>query len=127
MRRLWIFLTVLALIGPGPAFGQMGYAGYSCGKFGQQYGESPDVMEAIYFSWAQGFMFGMLVSAAASKDDPPDGKRFVKVLNSLTPPDFGVSAQKSFLRWYCDEHPLKLYATAVLALLEKIQDHQPEK
>jgi len=117
MRRLWIFLTVLALVGPGsaPAFGQMGYAAYSCAKFAEQYGRSPGATERLYFSWAQGFMLGhwMAVVAFELEDDPQLEEMLGKTrkemireaFDALNHSGFGVSAQKSFLRRYCDQPP----------------------
>lgn len=82
-----------------PTFG--GGAGLkTCAEFANAYQTQPKLMENIFFTWAQGYMTGRNIWS----DD-----RMFQIDLSVWAPD----TQKSHIRDYCDEHPLKLYIEAV--------------
>jgi hypothetical protein len=80
----------------------------TCGKFAETYRNSPEAAEAIYFVWAQGFMTGRNSAYAMQKQDMRD-------LNAITP-----SEQQTWIRTYCDAHPLTYYFIAVLDLFQNL-------
>jgi hypothetical protein len=61
----------------------------------------------FFFSWAQGFMTGWNVAT--------DDENLIDLL--------GMKAQdqKTYLRDYCDKHPLKNYLDGVVALMKQIR------
>lgn len=67
--------------------------------------------ELRYFSWAQGYMSGILMRAPPGKDEH---------LN-LLPPQFPVAAQIRFVRNYCANHAETDYEDAVLVLYRKLR------
>lgn len=76
----------------------------SCAEFAKLYVETPDETEAAFYSWAQGFMSGLNLQDV-----------FMKVGYK----DLGAQSldtQKGWLRSFCDQHPLKSYADAVVHL-----------
>jgi hypothetical protein len=80
-------------------------AGYmTCAEFGAKYKEDPGHFGDLFFAWAQGFLSG-LASAGLRVD--------VTLKN--------IDEQESFLRDYCDEHPLERYMDAVIALAAKLK------
>ena len=72
---------------------------YTCAEFAQQYKESPQFVETLYFSWAQGFMTGQTLGARIKRDLGGD-----------------IETQKGILRKYCADNPLKSYGEAVVDL-----------
>jgi hypothetical protein len=81
-----------------------GFGAKSCGNFAIEYKKYPEVTEGVYFAWAQGFMSGANITEMASNRPSRD-------LNSKS-----VSDQQSFLRIYCNDHPLADFWRAVMAL-----------
>lgn len=76
----------------------------SCAQFATDYKKSPNIAEAMYFEWAQGFMSGLNVAHNADKTPLRDLDGIARV------------EQEGFIRTYCDSHPLKEYLWAVHAL-----------
>lgn len=60
------------------------------------------IFEREYFSWAQGYMSGMLMRAPSGKDEDLD----------LTPKEFPVKVQVEVFRNYCMAHPQESYSNA---------------
>lgn len=73
----------------------------SCADFAARYSRNPGLVEAAYFSWAQGFMAGINVVKAPNFRD----------VNAVP-----IEEQKTRLRRYCDQHPLADYWEAVIDL-----------
>lgn len=74
----------------------------TCAVFAKAYAATPDMTEGIFFTWAQGFMSGMNVQAPGHPD---------RILNAKTQDE-----EKREIREYCDAHPLKTYAAAVISV-----------
>ena len=88
----------------------VGAGARSCAQFAQDYAASPDIMENLYFTWAQGYLTGF---ARASRSE-----------TKLKPSSRDEKWQKSFVREYCGTHPLSPYSEAVAALnLDLIKFH----
>ena len=85
----------------------------SCATFAEQYRSSPQVVELVYFTWAQGFMAGM-----SATDVKATGR--ARDLSSMT-----TDEQKGYLRSYCDAHPLSEYMYAVWDLYTKLKVAKP--
>jgi hypothetical protein len=108
---VWLFITVsvpgdgnatspqLAAVGPGTA---------SCAEFARSFRETPELTEAMYYSWAQGFMSASNLTLLLSKQPIHN---FAKL---------SVKGGQSFLRNYCDKHPLVPYELGVEELLKTI-------
>jgi hypothetical protein len=79
----------------------------SCTTFAEQYRRSPQVVELVYFAWAQGFMAGLNASDVNATGRARD-------LSSMANDE-----QKGYLRNYCDAHPLSEYMYAVWDLYTK--------
>jgi hypothetical protein len=86
----------------------------TCGQFAQDYRNNPDIAEALYFTWAQGFLSGVNMLAKGKGSVTRD-------LASIS-----VEEQKSWMRHYCNEHPLERYYTGALNLSGKLQQLPPE-
>jgi hypothetical protein len=72
----------------------------SCAEFGRLYQLSPENTELVFFSWGQGYMSGLNISAT--------GRGF-------TARDLAgdIGQQKQEIRRYCANNPLKNYMDAV--------------
>jgi hypothetical protein len=79
----------------------------SCATFAEQYRGSPQVVELVYFAWAQGFMAGLNAADVNATGRARD-------LSSMANDE-----QKGYLRSYCDAHPLSEYMYAVWDLYTK--------
>ena len=107
MKRFLLVMTLICWA--SPVFGQsvkVGVGVRSCAQFAEDYRSTPELMEVIYFSWAQGYLTGINI-VTSTEDD--------QALN-LFPPGFGEKAQKEFVREYCAMHPLAPYSEAVAFL-----------
>lgn len=93
----------------------IGYGASSCAEFAKNYQESPGEAESLYTGWAQGFMSGLNAGATAIKGSTRD-------LNAKS-----VKWQESFLRNYCDEHPLSNYYNAVMKLYTTLPRAEADK
>lgn len=93
----------------------VGAGAVTCGKFAQYYAEAPEIIETVYFTWAQGYVTGFARSLGAMGAKDLD----------LRPPGFGEKEQKHFVREYCTNRPLADYSEAAAALLQEIIKFQP--
>jgi hypothetical protein len=84
------------------AYPARGAGTYTCAEFAQQYNESPEFIENLYFAWAQGFMTGQNFGAKIKRDLGGD-----------------VETQKGFLRAYCADNPPRSFVEAVIDLYAK--------
>jgi hypothetical protein len=92
-----------------------GVGASSCGKFTNSYKENPTRAEALYLSWAQGFMSSI---------------NFNRNLQNGTPIDFGTMPSAVQLRWirdYCQKNPLKTYLRAATELFLALEQAQARK
>jgi hypothetical protein len=99
---------------------QVGAGTRSCAQFERDYSENPEFFELVYFSWAQGYLSGFWIAASSKNPDPT---------HDLMPQGRGESWQRSFIREYCQEHPLSPYSEAVATLnleLAKSQKREPK-
>jgi hypothetical protein len=85
----------------------------SCATFAEQYRGSREVVELVYFSWAQGFMSGLNASDVKATGRARD-------ISSMT-----TTEQKAYLRSYCDAHPLSEYMYGVWDLYMKLKVAMP--
>jgi len=85
----------------------MGLGTRTCGQFAADYRREPSVAEALYFSWALGYLsaFNLYIDKVLSVD-----------LAAMS-----VEEQQRYLREYCDKNPLKTYWEGVGALTVKLK------
>jgi hypothetical protein len=88
-------------------FVMQGFGGLTCGEFAKHYAIAPDI-EDSYFAWAQGFMSATNLATVTAS-------HVYRNLGAST-----TKAQMSFLRNYCDQHPLADYESAVMELLRSL-------
>lgn len=108
MRRLLV-MALLASFPSGVTAGEPEGQGYglgvhSCAEFASAYKAQPAIAENLYFAWAEGFMSGLNLSAAANN-------RPSRRLASIN-----MESAKIQIRDYCDGHPLSQYAGAVVLI-----------
>lgn len=82
----------------------------TCGRFATLYRDNPEHVEMAYFSWAQGYMSGL------NRWMYSENKTF-KDQNAST-----TDVQLSFIRKYCNEHPLANYSTATTELFRSLPE-----
>ena len=104
-------MAFIALAAAAEQYQIMGAGTRSCAVFARTYKDKPKTADMIYFSWAQGYMSGVIRAARAdNKASRPAN------LNAMS-----IAAQQKFIREFCDRNPLKDYRAAVDALLANIQ------
>lgn len=116
MRYFLAFLAIL-IFAPCPSSNAettfTGAGAFTCGQFAEKYRQAPKVVEGIYFGWAQGFMSGLNASTFADHSPSRD-------LTSMS-----NESQQSFLRSYCNDHPLTSFYEAALQLYFKLTPVAP--
>jgi hypothetical protein len=110
----WILLLAslfLILVVPAESaeFVLMGRGAQTCGDFGSEYRIPPADTETDFFAWAQGYMSGMNIGHSVHGG----------ITKNLSMP---LEQEKSFLRTYCNEHPLADYENAVSTLYFRLPD-----
>lgn len=114
MKQTVLGAAILAAVAAGPALSaetiERGAGASSCATFAAAYAANPGTIEAVYFSWAQGFMTGANMAAAGA---------------SHKYSDLGGDAkdQQARIRAFCAAHPGAPYADAVIDLYKSL----PEK
>jgi hypothetical protein len=93
----------------------VGTGAVSCATFLTDIARNP-IYEREYFSWAQGYMSGILMRAPPGKDEHLD----------LTPPAFPVRAQLDFFRKFCETHQQEGYADAAAYLYQHLREFVPK-
>jgi len=114
MRRSLSALTLLfclpascyaesaAVIGPGTA---------TCAQYAASYKRSPSNADAVFMSWAQGFLSGWKSSLLTK------GERRTKNLSSKTPEQMA-----QHIHAFCDANPLKSFFIAALDFHETLPE-----
>jgi hypothetical protein len=95
--------------------GMMGAGITSCVQFGMEYIKNPEVVERIYFSWAQGYM---------------SQRNAMQMLLDATQRDlrgWQIDDQKKKLRTFCSENPHLDFVLAVNDLYMALPEHRPAK
>lgn len=85
-----------------------GIGSQTCAQFAEQYRGSPQTADLAYMSWAQGFTTGFNFSLAGSKN----------VFRDLDTKSF--ETQATYLRQYCNDHPLATFFQAVVDLFSTL-------
>ena len=91
----------------------MGVGATPCAEFTQEYRRNPSGADAVFFSWAQGFMSGLNMTRIALK----------RPLSDLSA--WSVPEQQARLRQLCDKSPLLPYAYAVEDLMKDFPELPP--
>jgi hypothetical protein len=76
----------------------------TCRQFANMYRGHPELVENVFFTWAQGFMTGVNYAKIAAHSKSAN-------LGTMT-----TAKQKSFIRSYCDAHPSEVFLEAVTNL-----------
>jgi hypothetical protein len=108
-----IFLMVSIAGASAQRVAGSGAGTFTCGQFAKEYKDHPDIVEGVYFGWAQGFMSGFNSSLITSKQP------WYNIASK------SVDEQQSYIRAYCDKHPLATYVQAVFSLLSSLPKLQP--
>lgn len=109
MKRCLIVAMLLAGIGDVRAQAVVGSQGLglgmqSCTEFDNEYKAHPEIVQAAYIAWAEGFMSGLNASATANKLP-------VRDLSKID-----LQSTAADIREYCAMHPFAAYDTAVLTM-----------
>jgi hypothetical protein len=106
-------LTFLLLgTATGLAYPIQGPGATSCAEFAKMFQADPATTEIMFYSWAQGFMSAVNISAKANN-------RPMKELAGV------MVDQERFLRTYCANNPLKNYMDGIMKLYEKLPVSAP--
>jgi len=89
-----------AVIGPGTA---------TCGQYAESYKRSSANADAVFMSWAQGFLSGWKLSLLEK------GDRATKNLSAKTPEQMA-----DHIHSFCDQNPLKPFFLAALDFYETL-------
>lgn len=92
----WLLMVdVASATAPVPDTAGVGLV--TCAVYGKEYGKNPEYVEAIWFSWLQGYLSGLnailKVTGHARRN-----------LDGVTPEE-----KKEYLRRFCNENPLDYY------------------
>ena len=111
MIRLLVILGVM--ICSRPALSESAISGpgaNSCAVFLDLHMRDPTSYDLLFFVWAQGFMSGMNTVALKIKGEVID----------LQPEAYPPEQQMTFLRDFCQVHPLRSYSEAVFELMTEL-------
>ena len=112
MRVLLAVCFVVALGGSARAqvhhYPVQGFGTASCAKYAELYRREPDEADKIFLGWALGYMSGVNIWSMAAGQ----GSRDLGAKDS--------DEMTSFLRHYCDAHPLATYLAGVLELMDSL-------
>jgi hypothetical protein len=90
---------------------RVGIGSTSCAQFLDLYRDSPEDIEAVFYSWAMGVMSGLNLSLREERAD-------------LMPHTFDGDAQMKHIRHFCEARPSALYVTAVRDLYATLRSKQ---
>lgn len=92
------FLVVLGYVTQGHAESEqiaaVGAGASTCAEFARSFKETPELTEAVYYSWAQGFMSSQNLMLLLSGQSVHNLKKL------------SLASAKSHVRAFCDKHPL---------------------
>jgi hypothetical protein len=115
--RVWVLVSALLVMSSSVHAEEptetMGLGLQSCAQFAKAYKANPELTEAMYFSWATGFMSAMNIDAAANN---------VNLRNLGAMP---FDEKQRFMRRFCDQNPLKSYMNGVIELYKALAVSQP--
>jgi hypothetical protein len=94
-----------AVIGGGTA---------TCGQYAESYKRSPANADAVFMSWAQGFLSGWKLSLLKAGGSP------TKNLSAKTPEQMA-----DHIHLFCDQNPLKPFFLAALDFYETLPARKP--
>ncbi len=77
----------------------------SCAQFRRDYQANPELVEALYFTWAQGYLSGASLFSS-------DGEPTVDLL----PEGHTEQSQREYLREFCQKKPLSPFSEGVATL-----------
>ena len=83
---------------------KVGAGARSCAQFKRDYAAAPELMEGLYFSWAQGYLTGFSMGSTS-------GNPWVHLRAH------DDKWQQEFLREYCQKKPLSPFSEATVALM----------
>lgn len=115
-RKIIIYATLLAVqVCAGPINAKepaltVGAGARTCAQFARDYTADPELIETLYFTWAQGYLSGFARASGTKLDLMPSAR--------------GETWQKSYVREYCAKNPLSPFSEAAASLnLELIKFH----
>jgi hypothetical protein len=119
----WLALTMVVAVTPSPSNaaesggGGFGVGMQTCGEFAKAFVAHPEVTEGLYFTWAQGFMTGLNFMATVVKLPPRE----------INGADMGtMQSYRSYIRSFCDQHPLSGYYEGVAQLWKSLPSVPPK-
>jgi len=80
----------------------------TCADFARDYVANTTAAEDVYFTWAQGFMSALNLTASANQG-------VYRLIDGTAMPTY-----KTQIRSFCDEHPLAPYVAAVIDLMKSL-------
>jgi hypothetical protein len=92
----------------------LGLGTQSCAKFAKVFQANPERTEAMFFSWAAGFMTGLNVAGG-----PSPGPQNLAAMS--------FEEKQQFMRRFCDQYPLKAYMDGVMELYGALPVSQPAR
>jgi hypothetical protein len=113
---VWFAALTIAPSAQGEPAAMFGAGAQTCAQFAQHYRRSPSQSEDMYFSWAQGFMSSLNMVNPNLRQP-----RSVRDLAA-----WSVNRQQFYLRDYCDQHPLTLFAAAVIEMFKLLPVIPPQ-
>lgn len=116
MRRLVVAVLLFCLVDTALAQSGnvVGIGTGTCGDFAGHYRRDSKTYELLYFTWAQGFISATNLTLYFGKQET----------YQLDPNS--VEVYQAFVRRFCDQHPLKAYVDAVVALLSTLKKVPPQ-
>jgi hypothetical protein len=118
MPRLWWLFGMCSIISADAGAQTakiVGTGAATCATFLSDIARNP-MSEREYFSWAQGYMSGILMRSPPGKDENLD----------LTPREFPVKDQLAFFRTFCAANGQYDYADAAASLYQRLRDFVPK-
>jgi hypothetical protein len=113
LHNLAVAVSLFLLIAPGAGMAApiQGLGAQACASFASNFKQNP-MMEKFYFTWAQGYMSGLNMGLLAIGNEMTDLR------------NFDIDRQQSFIRRFCDQHPLRDYTDAVDDLFTTMRGKQ---
>jgi hypothetical protein len=107
--------SILSADGSAQTAKIVGTGAATCATFLSDIARNP-ISEREYFSWAQGYMSGILMRSPPGKDENLE----------LTPREFPVKEQLAFFRTFCAANQQYDYADAAASLYQRLREFVPK-